>query len=396
MNLIGCVDGERNAVQAFPADDAREAPRMVRLPGGPEDALEDRLLAHRALLQRVQVVLLAERLPLQRVERLALQVDLTLMASEAGDVINVLHGGAAGRFAHDAAALHARPVRVRLGVRLMHRLHQQVGERVHLRLLIDDRQSLHGRAVAANAVAVRRVHRVVGARRHLRWRTGIDGLVNGLVRGGVLRRRPVDAVIVGVSLVLHLLLLEMMRGGHIPDAVLVVVGRWQDGRRVPVGASVPVGRASQLAVGGTDGAGRRREFLVVLRVDVDVQRRRRRDDVGVNQLAGLINLILTKILVKLHLLPVGVHVLVVLQDLLAVLQRFLLQLQLHRVIERRLAQLSLVLRVGVDVRLVRRGAADQRRVRRLANLANVLASGNERRAAIARCLMLKLFIVVEC
>lgn len=46
MNLIGCVDGERNAVQAFPADDAREAPRMVRLPGGPEDALEDRLLAH--------------------------------------------------------------------------------------------------------------------------------------------------------------------------------------------------------------------------------------------------------------------------------------------------------------------------------------------------------------
>lgn len=123
MDLIGSVDRERDAVQALPAHNASEALRMIRFSRRPENSLQNRLQAHRTLLQCVQVVDLAERMTFERVEWLSLKIDLALLAGEALDVINVFHGSAAGGFAHGASAFNASPVAVRVGVGLLHFLY---------------------------------------------------------------------------------------------------------------------------------------------------------------------------------------------------------------------------------------------------------------------------------
>lgn len=209
VDLVGCVDGERNAIQALAAHDAGEALRVVRLAGGPEDALQDRLLTHGALLERVQVVLLAEGLAVDRVEGLALQVDLALAAGEALDVVDLVHGRAARVLAHDpAAALDAVPevvaaqvVARRVGglvVVLLGRHHATAvgqhrrraadtvaattGHAVVLRRRVDGRGGRRG--VVGRVGGVSAATAPSSSALELVWlRTRVDGLIDGLVVG---------------------------------------------------------------------------------------------------------------------------------------------------------------------------------------------------------------------
>lgn len=108
MVLVCGVHGERHAVQTLVAHHTAEATRMVWLARRTQNALQNRLHANRTLFQRVQVVLLAARLAVERVERLSLQVDLALATREARYVVDLLHGRASRRLAHHSlAALHA-------------------------------------------------------------------------------------------------------------------------------------------------------------------------------------------------------------------------------------------------------------------------------------------------
>lgn len=388
VNLICGVNGERNSVKAFSANDTAKALRMIWLSSRPQDPLKNWLQANRTLFQRIQVIFLAKRMSFKGIERFSLQINLTFMASEARDVINVFHGSASRSFADGTVAFYASAVVIWFGVGLMHWLNQQVGECVNLRFLIDHRQTLHRRAVAAHAVDVRCVKWVVWARRHLRRWTGVDGFIDGLVGGWILWRRPVNSVVIRVSLIFHLM---MMIGRHISDTILVIIGRRQNRCRITVWASITVSSPTKFTVRRTYRTGRRRKFFIILiMLSVDVEGRRR-SNVRIDQLARLINLILTKILVELHFLPVRIKVLVKLHDLFPMFQRFLLQLKFDSVVKRRLAEFSLILGVCVNVRIVGR-CSDQWRVRWLANLADVLASWDEWCAAVARCFMLKLEI----
>lgn len=110
VDLVGRVDRERDSVEGFAADYAREALRMVGLSGGPQDAFENRLQADGALFERVEIVLFAVRFAVQGVEWFALQIDLADVASEASNVEDLVHCRAAGVFADDAfATLGTRP-----------------------------------------------------------------------------------------------------------------------------------------------------------------------------------------------------------------------------------------------------------------------------------------------
>lgn len=202
--LVRGVHRERDAVQRFATDDAREALRMVRFARGTENTLQDRFQADGTLFQRVQIVLLAVRFPVQSVERFALQIDLTLVARKASDVINLVHRGTARLFADDTlAALYARTERFLV----LYRLYQQIGERVHfgtlghrvtamapVLLLRGARYDAIIRTVDTVRINVRRVQRVVRSSRHLTRRAWIDRLIDRLVRGRTLRTHAVRTV----------------------------------------------------------------------------------------------------------------------------------------------------------------------------------------------------------
>lgn len=181
VNPIGRVDGERDPVETLPADDAAETGGMVRFAGRPKDPIEDRFRTHRTLLEGVQIVLFAVRLSVQGVERFTLQIDGAPSADETFNVINSLHGGAAGALSQDfLSAFRAGPVRLglpavsRLSSSVPHGPDEQVGQRVHLRL---SPLGLRGSPV----------HRVLGPRGHLTRRSRVDRLVKRLVGRGSLR-----------------------------------------------------------------------------------------------------------------------------------------------------------------------------------------------------------------
>jgi len=73
VHFVLWIDRERHAVQTFAAHTAHEAWRVVRFAGRAQDPLHDRLLANAALFQRVEIVLLAVWLAINRIETTARQ-----------------------------------------------------------------------------------------------------------------------------------------------------------------------------------------------------------------------------------------------------------------------------------------------------------------------------------
>lgn len=127
MILIGRIDCEWHTVQTLAADDTTEALGMIRFAVGAQNTFENRFHAHRTLLQRIQVVLFTAWFVVERIEWFALQRTLTLHTLEAIDVINLLHGRAAGILAdHSIATLHTSAKYFRIGIIAahVHRLHQ--------------------------------------------------------------------------------------------------------------------------------------------------------------------------------------------------------------------------------------------------------------------------------
>jgi hypothetical protein len=51
--LICCIYSEWNTIQTLPTNNTREALRVIRLPSGPENSIQDWLHAYRTLLQGV-------------------------------------------------------------------------------------------------------------------------------------------------------------------------------------------------------------------------------------------------------------------------------------------------------------------------------------------------------
>lgn len=131
--LIRGVHGERYTVQALSANDAGEARRMIRLAGGPQYSIQYRSDADATLLQSVEIVLLAVRLAVQRVEGLPLQIDLAYEATEATYVKNFVHRRASGALSLDLApALSANTINVTVFAVIRHPLNQQIRENVDL------------------------------------------------------------------------------------------------------------------------------------------------------------------------------------------------------------------------------------------------------------------------
>lgn len=86
VGLVVLVHNEGGALQGAGTDHAGEATRVVGFAGGPQHAVRDGLPTGVALLQGLGVAALAIRHPFQAVELPALQLRLTLMAGEAGDM----------------------------------------------------------------------------------------------------------------------------------------------------------------------------------------------------------------------------------------------------------------------------------------------------------------------
>lgn len=186
VNLVGGIDGERDSVERFATDYAGEALRMVRLTRGPENSLEDWLQTHGTLFQRIEVVFLAVGLSVEGVEGLTLQIDLTLLAGEASDVVDLVHCRAAVVFANYAVAtFDADPVRIRI-LNVVHRLYQQIGQSVNgffwsmIAVMLVRCAGYHAviRAVDAPRVDVRRVEGIVGSAGHLTGGTWIYWFVD--------------------------------------------------------------------------------------------------------------------------------------------------------------------------------------------------------------------------
>lgn len=91
VNLIRGVHRERYTVQTLPANDAGEARGVIRLAGGSQYSVQYRSDADATLLQSVEIVLLAIRLALERVEGLSLQIYFAYEATEATYVENFVH-----------------------------------------------------------------------------------------------------------------------------------------------------------------------------------------------------------------------------------------------------------------------------------------------------------------
>ncbi len=139
MDLIGRINRKRNPIQALSTHHTSEALWMIRLASGPQNPLQNRLKANRTFLQRIQIIILTIWLPIQRVKRFSLQIYLALLACEATDVIHLIHCCAAGSLSDDPAiALDTDAITITVRIGLVHRLDQEVGQGIHLRLLIDD------------------------------------------------------------------------------------------------------------------------------------------------------------------------------------------------------------------------------------------------------------------
>lgn len=134
VGLIGLVHNEGSALQGTGADHTGEAMWVVGFASGPQHAVRDGLPTSVALLQSVSVAALTIRCPLQAIELLSLQLLLTLMTSEAGDMEQLSQctdcGLCSGQwltaFATGLIYRHALPLRV------LHVLHQLLGQLLQL------------------------------------------------------------------------------------------------------------------------------------------------------------------------------------------------------------------------------------------------------------------------
>jgi len=86
VDVVGRVDGERDAVERCVAHDARETERVEGLARSAQQLLRDCLAALGALFKRVHVVDLTIGLPFQRIERTAGQFFAALAAIEASQM----------------------------------------------------------------------------------------------------------------------------------------------------------------------------------------------------------------------------------------------------------------------------------------------------------------------
>lgn len=207
MDPTRSIYGKGNAIKAFAAHDALEARRVVGLARGSQDPVQNRLLTHATLLQRVQVVIFTVWLPIHGKEGLPPEFFHADMAGEALDVVDLVHGSASTALSQHlfaAFVTHAEEVRV---PRVLHALDEQVGEVVHLGLLAAASAAVAGRLGCAASRVVGRVQR--GARaavaRHLARGTWHNGLVDGARvvraqrRSSPLSRRSTPAAALGES-----------------------------------------------------------------------------------------------------------------------------------------------------------------------------------------------------
>lgn len=129
VGLIGLVHNEGSALQGTGADHTGEAMWVVGFASGPQHAVRDGLPTSVA-----SVAALTIRCPLQAIELLSLQLLLTLMTSEAGDMEQLSQctdcGLCSGQwltaFATGLIYRHALPLRV------LHVLHQLLGQLLQL------------------------------------------------------------------------------------------------------------------------------------------------------------------------------------------------------------------------------------------------------------------------
>lgn len=94
VDLICGVNCEGNSVEAFAADDAAEATRVIWLACCTQYSVQNWQMALAALLQSVCIVSLTQRLAIDSVEGQSLQLQSTLAAREAVDVVKPTHGTA--------------------------------------------------------------------------------------------------------------------------------------------------------------------------------------------------------------------------------------------------------------------------------------------------------------
>lgn len=196
VNPVSGVHRERYAVEAYVANDTGKTLRVIRFASGPQDPVENRLSAHAALLQTVQVAFLAVRLAFDGVKGLALQAAVADAAGETGYVEHAIHGRATGAFADDLqSAIGTHSEKLRIGGAI-HGLDEQIGESVDVLLL--DRSlgrrfaTVRGRSAAARRRVGRVVGRIVRRTSQTRHAAGRTVVVNArlywLVDGLVVRR----------------------------------------------------------------------------------------------------------------------------------------------------------------------------------------------------------------
>lgn len=185
VDLVGGVHGELYTIERLVADHARETARVIGLAGGPQDALQDGLCAHAALLQGVQVAVLAVGLAVDSIKCLALKLKMAHDAVEAADMEHLIHGGAAAALSHHLPPTPRTDTEELRVAAALHGLHQQTGEGVHLGLLgvarIGSLRPAGGVWPAATTGIHRRRSVSAAAGRHLAGGARADGLVEALV-----------------------------------------------------------------------------------------------------------------------------------------------------------------------------------------------------------------------
>lgn len=130
VGLVGLVHNEGGALQGTGADHTGEALWVVGFASGPQHAVSDGLPTGVALLQSVSVAALTIWRSLQAIELLSLQLLLTLVAGEAGDMEQLSQGTncrlCTGQrlTAFATGLIHCRA----LPLRMIHVLHQLLGQ----------------------------------------------------------------------------------------------------------------------------------------------------------------------------------------------------------------------------------------------------------------------------
>lgn len=102
--VVVSVDGEGNSVQGLAAGRTIEALNMENSSTGPEQLIRDRLTTFGAFFEGFHVAIFTSRTVVDVVKRSSGQHSLTLFAGEAGDMINLIHSGAAGLIRSDLLA----------------------------------------------------------------------------------------------------------------------------------------------------------------------------------------------------------------------------------------------------------------------------------------------------